>query len=866
MLGGSPRLRAPGKRKIRKMVRFDIWLFNLCCVTLLLAATYGDAPPTPEPAFTPGPTNANPDDSTIRFAVIGDYGKDSANEGRVADLVSSWNPDFVITTGDNNYPDGAGSTIDDNIGKYYSQFIGDYQGSYGSGSSTNRFWPSLGNHDWHTISCSGSSCNGAYFDYFTLPNNERYYEVDLGIVHLFAIDSNIEEPDGRGENSSQASWLQDQLAASTSCYNLVYFHHAPYSSGHHGSNSTMQWPFPTWGADAVFSGHDHLYERLDVNGTPYFVNGAGGASLYDFENIGNLPPEAESMVRYNQDYGAMLVTVDFTGVTYQFYNADDTLIDEYTVTKNCADYIFADLSLSKTGVGGSAVAGGTYDYVLTVTNDGPDNSSGGTISDTLPPGWSFSSDAGGDCAPTSDGFECTVAALDVDESQSFTATVNVPADAPAGSATNTATVFGNEDTNQDNDTDSATTTIITATADLSISKQSQPDPVIAGERLTYTLAIQNTGPSIATGVVVTDDLPLGVNLVSATSSTGTCSITDPVICNIGGMNVSDDVVVTIVVDVDPFTSGLLVNSATVSGDQVDNNLANNVATRLTGVNRLGQLLLFVDDNPDEVAAGTHLTYTISITNSGPSGAANVVMTKSLPSEVDFVSVQTGPGDNCNESLGVLDCSFGNLAADENASVGILVFVHPATFVDQIASQAVVSGDAITPSIAIQTTNVRPEADQRLSKTGVGGSAIAGGTYDYILTITNDGPSNSSGGIISDTLPAGWSFNSDAGDDCTSTTVGFECTVGALTVNASQSFTAIVNVPADALPGLVTNSATVSGNEDTNSDNDTDSATTIITSDPIFLPIVMKPSISPLFISSNRADNSSFEGMSLIERP
>jgi len=332
------------------------------------------------------------------------------------------------------------------------------------------------------------------------------------------------------------------------------------------------------------------------------------------------------------------------------------------------------------------------------------------------------------------------------------------------------------------------------------------------------------------------------------------------------MNVSANVTVTIDVDVDPFTSGLLVNSATVAGQPVDANLTNNEDTRQTGVNRLGQLLLFMDDNPDEVAAGTNLTYTISITNSGPSSAANVVMTKSLPPEVDFVSVQTGPGDNCNESLGVLDCTFGNLATDESASVAIIVFVHPATFVDQIASQAVVSGDAITPSIAIQTTNVRPEADQRLSKTGVGGIAVAGGTHDYILTVTNDGPSNSSGGIISDTLPAGWSFTSDTGGNCTPSSGGFECTVGALAVGASQSFTATVNVPADAPAGLATNWATVSGNEDTNSDNDTGSATTIVTSDPIFLPIVMKPSISPAFISSNRANNSSFEGMSLIERP
>ena len=87
----------------------------------------------------------------FQFAVIGDYGSNTINEERVADLVASWQPAFVITTGDNNYDRGAASTIDRNIGQYYSQFIGNYQGQYGDGSPTNRFWPSLGNHDWRCL-------------------------------------------------------------------------------------------------------------------------------------------------------------------------------------------------------------------------------------------------------------------------------------------------------------------------------------------------------------------------------------------------------------------------------------------------------------------------------------------------------------------------------------------------------------------------------------------------------------------------------------------------------------------------------------------------------------------------------------------
>jgi hypothetical protein len=282
-------------------------------------------------AFVAPPASAN----GLRFAVIGDYGNDSANEGRVAALVAGWNPDFIITTGDNNYPDGEASTIDENIGQYYSPFIGAYQGEYGAGSPVNRFWPSLGNHDWHEMTCGAGGCASAYLDYFTLPGNERYYEADYGLVHLFALDSDPDDPDGVDADSTQARWLRGALAASDACFDVVYFHHPPYSSGKHGSSEYMRWPFAAWGADAVLAGHEHSYERVDVGGLPYFVNGLGGKSLYEFTHIGTLPVGATSVARYNDGYGAMLVTVTMTGLTAQFFNTDGTLIDEYTLGKTC---------------------------------------------------------------------------------------------------------------------------------------------------------------------------------------------------------------------------------------------------------------------------------------------------------------------------------------------------------------------------------------------------------------------------------------------------------------------------------------------------------------------------------------------------
>ena len=260
----------------------------------------------------------------VRFAVIGDYGLDGENEAKVADLVTSWNPDFVITTGDNNYFQGDASTIDLNIGKYYCQFIGNYRGKPGEGSATNRFWPCPGNHDWLAPAL------GPYRDYFTLPGNERYYDVDRGLVHLFALDSDFNEPDGITADSTQAGWLRETLARSTSCFDVVYFHHAPYSSGPHGSTLEMKWPFEEWGADAVMAGHDHLYERFEVGRIPYLTVGLGGCSIYDF--VTALP---ETRMQYNADYGALRVTADRHGMTFEFVNVLGTVIDVFTYAKEC---------------------------------------------------------------------------------------------------------------------------------------------------------------------------------------------------------------------------------------------------------------------------------------------------------------------------------------------------------------------------------------------------------------------------------------------------------------------------------------------------------------------------------------------------
>lgn len=259
---------------------------------------------------------------SIRFAVIGDFGQAGQPEADVAALVNSWNPNFIITTGDNNYLLGDSSTIDANIGQYYHQYIYPYTGSFGSGSNVNNFYPALGNHDWLT---TVAQLPKPYLDYFSLPGNERYYDFVRGTAHFFVVDSDSNEPDGITSGSIQGQWLQSGLAVSTEVWNVVYIHHSPYSSSVHGSNTMLQWPFQEWGADIVLSGHDHTYERLSINGMPYIVNGLGGMqTIYNFTTL-----VSGSQVRYNSDYGALLVDATEAYINFQFINRKGVLIDSY---------------------------------------------------------------------------------------------------------------------------------------------------------------------------------------------------------------------------------------------------------------------------------------------------------------------------------------------------------------------------------------------------------------------------------------------------------------------------------------------------------------------------------------------------------
>lgn len=140
---------------------------------------------------------------------------------------------------------------------------------------TTKFYPALGNHEKNSH---------LYFDNFELPNNERWYTVDIGNIHFIILDTNpkIEK------NSKQYKWLENDLKIikSNIKYKIAIFHHPPFSSGPHREDEkdlrkSIVPLFEKYGLDIAFNGHDHVYERLFLNNIFYIVTGAGGAPLYE---------------------------------------------------------------------------------------------------------------------------------------------------------------------------------------------------------------------------------------------------------------------------------------------------------------------------------------------------------------------------------------------------------------------------------------------------------------------------------------------------------------------------------------------------------------------------------------------------------
>ncbi|NJL34876.1 MAG: DUF11 domain-containing protein [Chloroflexaceae bacterium] len=254
--------------------------------------------------------------------------------------------------------------------------------------------------------------------------------------------------------------------------------------------------------------------------------------------------------------------------------------------------------------------------------------------------------------------------------------------------------------------------------DLALTKGGPPD-VEAGTELTYTLTVQNTGLVTGTQVVLTDELPNGVDFVRAVQG---CAIDpiypDPtVVCSLGALGPGATRTITLVVLVDETTSGTITNQAEVSGALPETNIGNNRATATTNVLPVGgveaDLSIGKVAARNSVRAGEQVTYTLTISNAGPATATNVVVTDTLHISTTLEAVSSSQGVCPTSGTGVV-CNLGTLAVGATAIVTVTVEVNE-TALGNVTNTATVAGGISDPRLdnntATATVNVLPAVQE-----------------------------------------------------------------------------------------------------------------------------------------------------------
>ena len=250
-------------------------------------------------------------EGSVKFAVIGDTGTGDQHQLDVARRLNTFRGrfpfDFVIMMGDNLY--GSNGPKD-----YEKKFALPYRPLIDAGV---KFYASLGNHD---------DPSERFYKPFNM-NGERYYTFKPAnsSVRFFALDSNYMD-------DKQLAWLDKELAASGSDWKIMFFHHPPYSSGEaHGSDMTLRTQvepiFVKYGVNAVFTGHEHFYERIKPQkGIAYFIAGSS-AKL----RAGNIAPSGLSDTGFDTGFTFMLVEVAGDDLYFQTVTEKGATIDSGSV-------------------------------------------------------------------------------------------------------------------------------------------------------------------------------------------------------------------------------------------------------------------------------------------------------------------------------------------------------------------------------------------------------------------------------------------------------------------------------------------------------------------------------------------------------
>jgi hypothetical protein len=297
---------------------------HILALSLVVAACSGPAsPPLPQrvevitgDAEPPLALKA----ASLKFAVIGDSGQWSTAQRETAAQLAAQRKDFpfddVLMLGDNNYGDGSPDS-------YRNRFEDPYKVLLDAGV---RFYAARGNHD------VGPQWNYPLFNM----GGQRYYtfERKTGVVPLAGVRVRFFALDSVSLDDDQVVWIDRQLSESDADWKIVFFHHPIYSSGRYAMSSAarrslLERVLIEHQVDVVFSGHEHVYERIvPQTGVLYFVEGASGAV-----RVGDLKPSPYQAMGYDRDLSFMLVEIAGNSLYFRAVNRLGEIVDRGTLVR-----------------------------------------------------------------------------------------------------------------------------------------------------------------------------------------------------------------------------------------------------------------------------------------------------------------------------------------------------------------------------------------------------------------------------------------------------------------------------------------------------------------------------------------------------
>ena len=417
--------------------------------------------------------------------------------------------------------------------------------------------------------------------------------------------------------------------------------------------------------------------------------------------------------------------------------------------------IVSDLSINKTVDDTNATVGDNVDFTVEVTNNGPDTATNVSVDEELGGGLSFVEADASQGDYDADAGVYNVGTLANGDTATLTLTATVESVDDTTNAVNvTGDPFDPTDPNNNDSVDSPP-----SVADLALTKNVNESAPNVGENIEYTLTLSNDGPNATSNVTVTDALPDDLSFVSATAGQGSYDNASG-LWTVGDIASGDEAtlsVVTTIESTDDVTNIAEVNSSdTFDPNSTPNNNESDEDDQDSSIvnGQSADLAVTKTANATDATVGDNVTFTVDVTNNGPDAATNVSVTESLGNGFAFQNASTTQGSyDSNTSI----YTVGTLESNETATLTVTATIES---VDNTTNTVEVTGDQPDPIQPNNNDSANPTpavADLSLAKNVNESAPNVGDTVEYTLTLTNDGPNETSGVSVADALPDGVSF-------------------------------------------------------------------------------------------------------------